>query len=237
MPHTRDARHAPDLSADDLLSIIDHELGNLTTVIVALAATLERRWDELSEGDRRDMARRLASQAAELATLLGNLRQLRAGGAFADAPATRGVDSAPSTTLAAIAEDVRLVAPSHRVAVDVEPGLPAMRLDSGRLAQVLRNLVANAAKFAPVGSVIDIRVRSVGDSLELTVDDAGPGIPPQDRERVFDKFVQLDPGRPGTGLGLFICQAIVAGLGGKITIGESDSGGCRVCIRLPLARA
>jgi signal transduction histidine kinase len=70
--------------------------------------------------------------------------------------------------------------------------------------------------------------------LEITVDDAGPGIAPADRERVFDKFVQLDPSQPGTGLGLFISRAIVESLGGEVSIGESPAGGCRVCLRLPI---
>lgn len=232
-----DARRGPELSAEDLLSVIDHELGNLTTVIVGLASALERRWEQSSEADRRDLVRRLASQALGLATLLGNLRQLRAGGGFADDVATNSVDPDPSATLAAIAEDLRLAAPSHRIASAIEPGLPPMRLDAARLAQVLRNLVTNAAKFAPAGSLIDVRARRVGEALELIVDDAGPGIPPEHRERVFDKFVQLDPDRPGTGLGLFICRAIIEGLGGRIEVGDSASGGCRVCVRLPLVRA
>lgn len=236
MPQSSDG-HGHDLSADDLLAIIDHELGNITTVIVALATALERRWQETSDEDRRAVARRLASQAVELATLLGNLRRLRAGGGFADELATHAVDHDPSATLAAIAEDLRLAAPSHRVAIHIEPGLPPMRMDGGRLGQVLRNLVANAAKFAPVGSTIDVRARLDGDTLELTVDDAGPGIAPEDRDRVFDKFVQVDPARPGAGLGLFICRAIVEGLGGEIAIGESPARGCRVSIRLPLVAA
>jgi len=228
-----DATLGPGLSADELLSVVDHELGNLTTVIVGLASALDRRWDRLTDTDRRDLARRIASQAVALTTLLDNLRQLRTGGAFAHAPTAQQLESDPSAGLLSLAEDLHLAAPDHRVVVEVQPGMPPMRLDTGRLAQVLRNLVSNSAKFAPRGSVIAVRAGLADETLELTVDDCGPGIPREERERVFDKFVQLDPGRPGTGLGLFISRAIIEGLGGEIGIDEPPTGGCRVRIRLP----
>jgi two-component system sensor histidine kinase KdpD len=225
------------LSAEDFLAIVDHELGNVTTVLVALTHTLDRRWEHLTSEERRDLSRRVASQADALVTLLTNLRLLRTGGGFAGAPGHTTLDPDPAQTLTRIGDDLRVATPSHELVVEVPPDLEPMPLDAGRLAQVLRNLVANAAKFAPAGTTIEVRAKSDGPWLQLTVDDAGPGIAPEDRERVFDKFVQLDPARPGTGLGLFISRAIVTGLGGELTIDESPAGGCRVCLRLPKSPA
>jgi signal transduction histidine kinase len=227
-------RGGSDLTPEDLLAIVDHELGNVTTVIVGLAHSLDRRWDEMTEDERRQLVRRVAAQANTLATLLTNLRILRRGGVFATELGADQLDPDPARTLRSLVEDLQLATPNHDVVGHVPPDLPAPPLDVGRLGQVLRNLVGNAAKFAPAGSSIDVRAARSGPWLEITVDDAGPGIAPADRERVFDKFVQLDPSQPGTGLGLFISRAIVESLGGEVSIGESPAGGCRVCLRLPI---
>jgi signal transduction histidine kinase len=224
------------LSLADLLAIVDHELGNIATVILALATRLDQRWDCLAENERRDLARRVASEADALTTLLKNLRVLRAGGPFADGVSSEDLVD-PSPVLTRLADDLRLATPAHQLVVDIEGSLPPMPLDVPRLGQEVRNVVGNAAKFSAAGSAIEVRVRRSGPWLELTVDDAGPGIPPEDRERVFHKFVQLDPTRPGTGLGLFISRAIVDALGGEMSIGESPAGGCRVCVRLPIEGA
>jgi signal transduction histidine kinase len=223
-----------ELSAEDLLAIVDHELGNVATVIVALSHLLDRRWEETPDSERRQLVRRVAAQADALATLLTNLRVLRRGGAFGSGTDAEQLDTDPSGTLTSLVEDLQVATPSHVVLGQIPADLPPVPLDVSRLGQVLRNLVANAAKFAPGGSSIEIRAQRVGPWLELTVDDGGPGIAPADRQRVFDKFVQVDPNRPGAGLGLFISRAIVESAGGEISIGDSPAGGCRVCVRLPI---
>ena len=109
--------------------------------------------------------------------------------------------------------------------------------DEGLLAQVVRNVVDNAARHAR--GAIAFTLRSDGAGVLLAVEDDGPGIPPGDRERVFERFVRLEPGRAreagGTGLGLAISASVVGLHGGTISTGETDEGWCRFSVTLPAA--
>jgi signal transduction histidine kinase len=109
--------------------------------------------------------------------------------------------------------------------------------DTRALSRVLRNLLENAALHA--ASRIDVAVASGGGDATVSVTDDGPGIPAVDRERVFDRFVRLDPDRSrsggGAGLGLAIVREIVAAHRGSVTVDERPGGGTRMTIQLPLA--
>lgn len=109
--------------------------------------------------------------------------------------------------------------------------------DAGAVSRVLRNLVDNAARHA--GSLVEVRVAPRGGRVVVTVFDDGPGIPADQRERVFDRFVRLDPDRSrsagGTGLGLAIVREIVLAHGGSVTIGDRDGVGTVVEVQLPSA--
>lgn len=111
-----------------------------------------------------------------------------------------------------------------------------LRGDGPALSRVVHNLLENAARHAC--SLVDVVVTSDRDRAILRVSDDGPGIPPADRLRVFDRFVRLDPARSraggGTGLGLSIAAEIVAAHGGTITISDRDGGGTCVEVQLPL---
>lgn len=128
-----------------------------------------------------------------------------------------------------------------------EPGTAAAELgeltegtveaDPDLLAQVVRNLLSNARRHAgPEGRVL-LSARAAGGGLTIAVDDDGPGIPPAQRERVFDRFHRNEPGRDrasgGSGLGLGIARSIVAAHGGRIWVEDSALGGARVCFELP----
>src|SRR5262249_51643815 len=115
----------------------------------------------------------------------------------------------------------------HRVAVDLAPDLPMFALDFLLMEQVLVNLLDNAAKYAPAGSAIEIAGRRDGMDLVIEVRDEGPGIPPADLERIFDKFYRVQSGdrqRAGTGLGLAIARGFVAAHGGRITAANRPEG-------------
>jgi signal transduction histidine kinase len=121
----------------------------------------------------------------------------------------------------------------HRVGFKAEPA--ALSGNAQALARVVRNLLDNAARHAD--SRVEVRVEPDADDVVLTISDDGPGIPPTDRSRVFDRFVRLDGersrGRGGTGLGLAIVAEIVAAHRGEVSIGERDGGGTVVTVRLP----
>ena len=103
------------------------------------------------------------------------------------------------------------------------------------LGQVVRNLIANGARHAV--SRVTVSLREWDGSVELYVDDDGSGVAPEDRERVFERFVRLDEGRTrdegGTGLGLAIVRTIVESSGGSVTLGSSPFGGARFLVVLP----
>jgi heavy metal sensor kinase len=115
----------------------------------------------------------------------------------------------------------------------VGPG--RVRGDQTALAQVVRNLVDNAARHA--GKALSVGVGENGAGVEVVVEDDGPGIPEEQRQRVFERFVRLDEARArdsgGSGLGLAIVKEIVAAHGGTVAVSSSDLGGARFVVRLP----
>ncbi|WP_305783883.1 sensor histidine kinase [Symbioplanes lichenis] len=126
----------------------------------------------------------------------------------------------------------------HQLSVDTTGIGPArVRGDATALTQVVRNLTDNAARHAT--STVAVSVRTHGDQVELLVDDDGPGIPPGQRTRVFERFVRLDEARArdegGSGLGLAIVHDIITAAGGTVTISPSPHGGARFTVTLPAA--
>jgi PAS domain S-box-containing protein len=121
------------------------------------------------------------------------------------------------------------------------PGRLRARVDEGKLATVVSNLVANAIRYAPAGGVVRCAVSADGDELRLEVADSGPGIPPTERAAVFQRFHRV-PGeahaRPGgTGLGLAIVRELVTLMDGTIAVGEAPEGGALLCVGLPFEPA
>ena len=103
------------------------------------------------------------------------------------------------------------------------------------LTILVRNLVDNAIKYTLEGGTVDLEVRALQNGAELVVEDSGPGIPPEERERVFDRFYRV-PGSPagGSGLGLAIIRSIAQRHRADLTLGQSERlGGLRVTVRLP----
>ena len=114
--------------------------------------------------------------------------------------------------------------------------------DANRLEQALQNLVANAVRHTPRGGRVAVAVARAGDGIDITVEDTGPGIPPEHLPRIFGRFYKADESRTGTdlksgsGLGLSIVRAIVARHGGTVTAENRREGGARFTIHLPLPR-
>ncbi|NGZ11412.1 MAG: sensor histidine kinase [Nitrospira sp. LK70] len=136
----------------------------------------------------------------------------------------------------------------HRLVTVIDPSLPPVAGDEGRLVQVLTNLLDNAVKYTPAGGTITIGAKlaySVGSAeqpagaIELSVADTGIGIPEEDRPRVFERFYRVDKARSrelgGTGLGLAIVKHIVEGHGGQVWVEGNHPQGSRFVVRLPLS--
>lgn len=114
-----------------------------------------------------------------------------------------------------------------------------VRGDADRLVQVLANLLSNAVRAAPAGSEVEIGVEVADGRAVVAVDDRGPGVPPEFRERIFGRFERAarDEGAPGTGLGLAISREIVTRHGGAIWFEDRDGGGARFAFALPMLPA
>jgi K+-sensing histidine kinase KdpD len=129
----------------------------------------------------------------------------------------------------------------HRLELWLDEELPSVRVDERAVAEVIYALVDNAAKYSPPSGVIKVAAKaSAGDMVQLIVEDEGPGIPVELRERVFDKFFRamrdgdLAGNKLGTGMGLAIAKGIVEAHGGRIWIESvDDSTGTRVVVLLP----
>jgi len=109
--------------------------------------------------------------------------------------------------------------------------------DLGRLQQVLTNLVDNALKYGREGGQVQVDTRQSGGETQISVSDDGPGIAPEVRERVFERFFRVDKARSrdqgGTGLGLSIVKHIILAHGGRVWVEASALGGARFCLTLP----
>jgi two-component system, OmpR family, sensor histidine kinase KdpD len=129
---------------------------------------------------------------------------------------------------------------------DVRTHLPpddllVVNLDYLEIDQVLTNLIENAVRYTPAGSPIDVSAQREGEQVKISVADRGPGIPPTDIERVFDKFYRVQQGQHaarypmGTGLGLAVCKGLVEAHGGRIWAQLREGGGLIVFVTLPAA--
>jgi hypothetical protein len=122
--------------------------------------------------------------------------------------------------------------------LDVPATLPAVWMDAGSIERVLANLVQNATKYSPPDGAIGISARiTAANELELSVDDEGPGIPAEDRGRIFEPFFRKRTAEqsnvPGHGLGLAICKSIVLAHGGRMQVSDRPGGGARFSVYLP----
>ncbi len=219
-----------------LLTSISHDLRTPLASIMGSASSLTSADIDLDTGERRELARTIQEEAERLNRFIGNLL---------DMTRLESGPLQPSGTLADLSDVVGAalqragkILGAHRVEVDLEPDLPMLRIDMVLMEQVLFNLLDNAAKYAPSGSVVRLSAWREGGWVRLRVADEGEGIPETDLERIFDKFYRAggaDSGRAGTGLGLAICRGFVEAMGGTITAANrADRDGAAFTISLPV---
>jgi two-component system sensor histidine kinase KdpD len=230
----RDAADDPlaGLSADELLRVLGHEIGNLVTIVSGYGQMLRDHWEFLADDRRLDIVARMNRQIDQLRVLIDNFQHLRwLTVSVADVRAV-----APTLDVGALlttsADDLKPLADDHPIVIEIEPGVPRVLADRASVQHVLMNLVVNATKFSPPEAPIAIDVGREGDDVRVSVTDHGVGIPPDKRERIFEKFVRLQDGGVGVGLGLFICRSLVEAMGGRIWASDGPDGGARISFTL-----
>jgi two-component system sensor histidine kinase KdpD len=223
------------LTADELLRVLGHEMGNLVTIVSGYGQMLRDHWPFLGDERRLDIVGRMNRQVDQLRVLVDNFQHLRWLTVSPGDPSKLPVRADLTELVQGIGDDLVPLADDHPLRMDVEEGLPPVLAERSAVQHVLMNLVVNATKFSPPGQPIQIEVAEGPDGVRFSVSDHGPGIPPDKRDQVFDKFVRLQQGGVGIGLGLFICRALVESMGGRIWVDEAEGGGARVSFSLPLA--
>lgn len=220
---------AADQQRRDLIANVSHEL---RTPITALNAVLENLVDGVSEPDPKTLETALAQteRLGRLVSELLDISSLEAGAIrldreeFAIAPLFAEVVAEVEVMTAALGRGIRFRSAAG-------PGTATVYADRARLHQVLLNLLDNAARHGPAGGEVRLHAQAVGGDLVIDVEDDGPGIPPAQRDRIFDRFTRggrTDGG--GTGLGLAIARWVIELHRGSIAVADPGS---RIRVILP----
>jgi two-component system, NarL family, sensor histidine kinase BarA len=231
------ALYESDKTKGDFLSTVSHELRTPLHGIIGFSDVLLSSASPLSEKQARWVAN-IKTSGQQLLTLINDILDLAKieAGKMDLRPEEVSVpefcDSLlPSFRLPAEKKNIEL-------RVQYDANLPTIRQDAGKVRQILTNLLSNAIKFTPEGGRVNLHAVTDGDSVVFTVADTGVGIPPDEQERVFEKFRQagrstLTREHEGTGLGLSIVREICGLLGGEVTLKSELGRGSTFTVRLP----
>jgi two-component system, OmpR family, sensor histidine kinase KdpD len=234
-----EAAEAARLAADreslrnTLLASISHDLRTPLAVMAGAGSTLAEHGASLNESTRVALARSIETKAREMSELVSNVLDLMRfeSGQVVLRRDWQSLDDLLGAALHAL--EVKLA--THPVELRIPADLPPVNVDATLIVQVFTNLLDNVAKYTPPGTRVTIAAAADGQFVRVTLDDDGPGLPPGDPARLFDKFQRgNDEGTVvGVGLGLAICRAIVVAHGGQIEAQRRASGGARFELTLP----
>lgn len=220
----------------EIASMVAHEVRGPVTTIRGIASTAATHYDGLDDGERREFFELIEQESRRLLAAVDQTSlALRV-----DARSLT-YTMGPTDLAVAVRQGVEKAAiTNHPVHVVAEEGVELMG-DRARIAQLVTQLVDNASKFSPAGSPITVRSVRDGDDALIEVDDRGPGIPAEQREVVFERFVRWRPKgyeeQPGNGLGLFISRGLAAEHQGEISVEDGPGGGTMLRVRLPVGGA
>jgi len=220
-----------------LLASISHDLRTPLAVIAGASSSLAESGERLSTEERQALARSIYEQSKEMSELVTNVLEMTRleAGKIALERSWHPPGEIAGSVLRRLHE--RLAA--HVIQVELPSELPLVKVDATLIEQVFANLLENAAKYTPPGTVIRLRAELKGRELLVSVEDAGPGLPEGDPEQLFAKFHRgsIEGAIAGVGLGLAICRAIVDLHGGRIWAEQRPEGGAAFRFTLPLEDA
>lgn len=223
-----------------LLSSVSHDLRTPLSSIKAAASSLlqeDVQWDDEA---RQSFALAIVREADRLNRLVANLLDMSRieAGVLKPEKELYPLDELIHDVLGRMQPMFQ----GREVRADIPDDLPPIELDYLQIDQVLTNLLENALRYTPPGSPIDISVQLCEDSVMVSIADRGPGIPPADMERVFDKFYRVLNSEKatritGSGLGLAVCRGLIEAHGGRIWVENRQGGGALFRFTLPLRKA
>ncbi len=221
-----------------LLSSVSHDLRTPLASIKAAASSLLQRDVSWDEENRTGFALTIEREADRLNRLVENLLDMSRieGGALKPEKEWYPVDELIHDVVLQLQPQLQ----QREVQTALPADLPPVQLDYLQMSQVLTNLIENALRYTPAGTPIEVSAEASANQLLISVADHGPGIPPADLERIFDKFYRVrrearSGGRPqGTGLGLAVCRGLVEAHGGRIWAENRPGGGAVFRFTLPL---
>jgi signal transduction histidine kinase len=216
----------------DFVSLVSHELRSPMSAVIGAARTLQGRWRELMPEQRESFLALIGDETSRLARLIDDVldtSRIEAGTfSFTFSDVDLGELLRDVIAAAEFAQD--------EVELTAEVGaLPPVRGDRERLRQVIQNLVDNAVKYSSAGGRVHVSATADDGHVLIDVADQGPGIPPEDRELIFEKFGRSSSGtaKPGSGLGLFIARSIAEAHGGTLGVDSVPARGSVFRLELP----
>lgn len=223
----------------DLLATVSHELRTPLATIKGYATMMIGYFPRLSSDETRNYLKAIDGATDRLTKLVDNL--LDTARMEVGLLKLEKTTSDISKLLREAVTEANIRTEHHHIEMRPAGRLPGVNIDARRIRQVLDNILDNAVKYSRQGTEVLVSARRAGRELVISVTDQGPGIPPDEQTRVFDRMYRikqrLTPGVEGMGLGLSICRRLVEAHGGRIWV-ESESGqGSTFCFTLPVAVA
>ena len=215
-----------DKAQEEFVSTVSHELRTPLTSIKGFADTLLRAGNKLSPENQKKYITIIKEQADRLTRLVEDLLAVSRLELQSHQLTIRSLDI--KKAINKVCDSLSSKAQNHKIVQDMEKDLPNVWADADRLEQILTNLVDNAIKYSPEGSIVSIKVISIvnemqiKDKLKIEITDEGIGIKENDLPKIFTKFGRVDNPltrqTQGTGLGLFITKSLVLALKGEISV-------------------
>jgi two-component system sensor histidine kinase KdpD len=218
---------------NSLLAALSHDLRTPLTVLVGMSEVLTMSPAALAPVHL-EAAQAIRDEARRMSALVTNLLDMAR---IESGEVKLNLEWQPfEEVVGAVFNATGIMMKEHILNVRIPPGLPFVRFDALLMERVLINLLENAAKYTPPGSIVTLSADVVGDRFSVSVSDNGPGLPVGLEEAVFQKFTRGDPesAMPGVGLGLAICRAILGAHHGNISGSNRPGGGATFTFTLPL---
>jgi two-component system sensor histidine kinase KdpD len=217
-----------------LLAAVSHDLRTPLASIKAAATSLLAQDVTFDADATTDLLQTIDLEADRLNLLVGNLldmSRLQTGSLV--------VSVRPVGLEEVVAGAIASVQGADTVRVDVPESIPEVLIDPALLERAVANLIENALRYAPREVPVRVEAGRVDGHVDLRVIDAGKGVPPADRERVFRAFQRLgdNPNGSGVGLGLAVARGFIEAMGGTVIVDDTPGGGCTVVVSVPVAQA